>query len=115
MENASCRWYSSISFDAPYFRFSTLYCFWDFAVTTAVEGWHSTIFAPYFVIGAVHSGVSAVVTMMALMRWGWGWNDFIRPEHFDALARLLTVVATAWLGSHSLNFCLPFTVLMHQK
>ena len=71
---------------------------WDFAVTIGVEGWHSTIFAPYFVIGAVHSGVSAVVTMMALMRWGWKWNDFIRPEHFDALARLLTVVATAWLG-----------------
>ena len=37
---------------------------WDFAVTPAVEGLHSTIFAPYFVIGAVHSGVSAVVTMM---------------------------------------------------
>lgn len=71
---------------------------WDFAVTPAVEGWHSTIFAPYFVIGAVHSGVSAVVTMMALMRWLWKWDDFIRPEHFDALARLLIVVATAWLG-----------------
>ena len=71
---------------------------WDFAVASAVEGWHSTIFAPYFVIGAVHSGVSAVVTMMALMRWLWGWDDFIRPEHFDALARLLIVVATGWLG-----------------
>ena len=71
---------------------------WDFAITSAVEGWHSTIFAPYFVIGAVHSGVSAVVTMMALMRWLWKWDDFIRPEHFDALARLLIVVATAWLG-----------------
>ena len=71
---------------------------WDFAVTPAVEGWHSTIFAPYFVIGAVHSGVSAVVTMMAVMRWAWKWHDFIRPEHFDALARLLIVVATAWLG-----------------
>jgi len=71
---------------------------WDFAVTPAVEGWHSTIFAPYFVIGAVHSGVSAVVTMMALMRWLWKWDDFIRPEHFDALARLLIVVATTWLG-----------------
>ncbi|MDA1296513.1 MAG: polysulfide reductase NrfD [Chloroflexi bacterium] len=71
---------------------------WDFAITPAVEGWHSTIFAPYFVIGAVHSGVSAVVTMMALMRWLWKWDDFIRPEHFDALARLLIVVATAWLG-----------------
>ena len=71
---------------------------WDFAVTPAVEGWHSTVFAPYFVIGAVHSGVSAVITMMALMRWGWKWGDFIRPEHFDALARLLIVVATVWLG-----------------
>ena len=71
---------------------------WDFAVTTGVEGWHTTIFAPYFVIGAVHSGVSAVVTMMALMRWLWKWGDFIRPEHFDALARLLIVVATGWLG-----------------
>ncbi|MSQ08478.1 MAG: molybdopterin oxidoreductase [Dehalococcoidia bacterium] len=71
---------------------------WDFAVTPGVEGWHSTIFAPYFVIGAVHSGVSAVVTVMALMRWLWKWDDFIRPEHFDALARLLIVVATGWLG-----------------
>lgn len=71
---------------------------WDFAVVASVEGWHSTIFAPYFVIGAVHSGVSAVVTMMALMRWLWKWDDFIRPEHFDALARLLIVVATGWLG-----------------
>ncbi len=71
---------------------------WDFAIAAAVEGWHSTIFAPYFVIGAVHSGVSAVVTMMALMRWLWKWDDFIRPEHFDALARPLIVVATGWLG-----------------
>jgi Ni/Fe-hydrogenase subunit HybB-like protein len=71
---------------------------WDFAVTPAVEGWHSTVFAPYFVVGAVHSGVSAVVTMMALMRWLWGWDNYIRPEHFDALARLLIVVACAWLG-----------------
>ena len=61
---------------------------WDFA----------TIFGTYFVIWAVHSGVSAVVTMMALMRWLWKWDDFIRPEHFDALARLLIVVATGWLA-----------------
>ena len=71
---------------------------WDFAVTPGVEGWNSTIFAPYFVIGAIHSGVSAVVTMMALMRWLWKWDNFIRPEHFDALARLLIVVGTAWFG-----------------
>ena len=69
---------------------------WDFGMAGAVEGWHSTIFAPYFVIGAVHSGVSAVLVLMALMRWLFRWEDYIRPEHFDALGRLLIVVATAW-------------------
>ena len=69
---------------------------WDFAVATSVEAWHSTIFAPYFVIGAVHSGVSGVVTVMIILRWLYGWQNHIRPEHIDALARLLIVIATAW-------------------
>ena len=43
---------------------------WDFGMTMSVSSWHSTIFAPYFVIGAVHSGVSAVVTMMILTALG---------------------------------------------
>ncbi len=69
---------------------------WDFAVAVAVEGWHTTIFAPYFVIGAVHSGVSAVVTVAALMRWLYRLDAYIRPEHFDALGRLLIVIAVTW-------------------
>lgn len=69
---------------------------WDFAVSL-VPAWHATVFAPYFVIGAVHSGVSAVVTMMAILRWAFRWEDFITPDHFDALGRLLIGVATAWL------------------
>jgi molybdopterin-containing oxidoreductase family membrane subunit len=69
---------------------------WDFAINLGVEGWHATIFAPYFVIGAVHSGVSGVVTVMALLRWLFKWEDYIRPEHFDALGRLLIVIATTW-------------------
>ena len=69
---------------------------WDFAIAIATEAWHATVFAPYFVIGAVHSGVSGVVTMMALLRWLFRLEDYIRPEHFDALGRLLIVVATAW-------------------
>ncbi|MBI4220322.1 MAG: polysulfide reductase NrfD [Chloroflexi bacterium] len=81
---------------------------WDFAVTPGVEGWHSTIFAPYFVIGAVHSGVSAVVTMMALMRWLWKWDNFIRPEHFDALARLLIVVGTTWFAFTLVELLISF-------
>ena len=69
---------------------------WDFAVTIGTEGWHSTIFAPYFIIGAIHSGVSAVVTLMAIMVWVWKWDKYIRPDHFDAIGRLLIVVATTW-------------------
>ena len=69
---------------------------WDFGMAMSVKSWHSTIFAPYFVIGAVHSGVSAVAFVMILLRWMYGWQAYIRKEHIDALGRLLMVVATAW-------------------
>ena len=69
---------------------------WDFGMAVAVKSWHSTIFAPYFVVGAVHSGVSAVAFVLILLRWAYGWQDYIRHEHIDALGRLLIVVATGW-------------------
>ncbi len=69
---------------------------WDFGMTVSVKSWHSTIFAPYFVVGAVHSGVSAVAFAMIILRWIYGWQDYIRHEHIDALGRLLIVVATGW-------------------
>ena len=69
---------------------------WDFAVLIGTEGWRSTIFGPYFIIGAVHSGVSAVAMLMALSVWIYGLQNYIKPDHFDAIARLLIVVATTW-------------------
>jgi len=77
---------------------------WDFGMAIAVEAWHSTIFAPYFVIGAVHSGVSGVVTVMILLRYMFRWENYIRLEHLDALAKLLIVVATTWLFFFMLEF-----------
>ena len=71
---------------------------WDFGVSL-VPSWHVTVFAPYFVIGAVHSGVSAVVTLMIVMRKLYKLENYIWEEHIDAVARLLIVVATAWLLS----------------
>ncbi|MCH8825382.1 MAG: polysulfide reductase NrfD [Chloroflexi bacterium] len=69
---------------------------WDFAIAIGVEGWHSTIFAPYFIIGAIHSGVSAVAMIMALAMWLWKLDNYLRPDHFDAIGRLLIVVAVTW-------------------
>ena len=77
---------------------------WDFATQISVNGWHSTIFAPYFIIGAIHSGVSAVAMIMALMVWLWKWDKYLQPDHFDAIGRLLIIVATTWLFFFFLEF-----------
>jgi Ni/Fe-hydrogenase subunit HybB-like protein len=69
---------------------------WDFAVSL-VPGWHSTVFAPYFVAGAVFSGVSAVATIMAAMRYLFKLEKYITPDHFDAIGRLLIPVGGGWL------------------
>jgi len=76
----------------------------DFSMTISVKAWHSTIFAPYFVIGAVLSGVSGVVTVMIFIRWLFNWEDYIRREHIDALGRLLIVIALAWFYFFALEF-----------
>ncbi|MSQ22839.1 MAG: molybdopterin oxidoreductase [Dehalococcoidia bacterium] len=88
---------------------------WDFAVQIGVEGWHATIFAPYFVIGAVFSGVSAVVTMVILMRWMFKWEAYIRAEHVDALGRLLIAIGTAWLFFFFLEFSMALYSLEDQE
>ena len=68
---------------------------WDFGVSL-VPAWHVTVFAPYFVIGAVLSGVSAVVTLMIIMRSLFKLHNYIWDEHIDGLAWLLVVVAVGW-------------------
>ncbi len=69
---------------------------WDFAVSMVV-GWHSTIFGPYFIIGAILSGVSAVVMILAVLRATMKHMDyFIRKEHFDALGKLVLIFSLAW-------------------
>lgn len=68
---------------------------WDFAVTL-VPGWHSTIFAPYFVIGAITSGVAAVITLMIVIRKLFKLEEFLLPLHFDNMSKLLLAVCLLW-------------------
>ena len=69
---------------------------WDFAVTIQAR-WHSTIFAPYFVIGAVYSGLSALATILVIVRRSMRLHEFLRSEHFNALGKLVLVAGMAWV------------------
>jgi len=65
---------------------------WDFAMAMR-PGWSSTVFGPYFVLGALHSGMGAVAIVLVIMRATMKHMDyFIRKEHFDALGKLMMIV-----------------------
>lgn len=68
---------------------------WDFAVTV-VPGWHSTIFPPYFVIGAILSGVAAVITLMIIVRKAFHLEEYLTPLHFDNMGKILLVISLLW-------------------
>jgi Ni/Fe-hydrogenase subunit HybB-like protein len=68
---------------------------WDFAVTV-VPGWHSTIFPPYFVIGAILSGVAAVITLMAIVRRAFRLQAYLTQQHFDNMGKILLVISMLW-------------------
>jgi molybdopterin-containing oxidoreductase family membrane subunit len=68
---------------------------WDFAMSRVI-GWRSSIFGPYFVAGAIFSGVSAVVNILFLVRYNMKLHYFIREEHFDALAKLILIFSFVW-------------------
>ncbi len=61
---------------------------WDFAMAI-VPGWHATIFAPYFVAGAIYSGVAMVVTLTVPLRKAFRMERYITVDHFENLAKLL--------------------------
>ncbi|MCB0290559.1 MAG: polysulfide reductase NrfD [Calditrichaeota bacterium] len=61
---------------------------WDFAMGV-VYGWHTTIFAPYFVAGAIFSGCAMVITLMVPMRKMFRLERYIAIDDFEKLAKLL--------------------------
>jgi molybdopterin-containing oxidoreductase family membrane subunit len=60
----------------------------DFAVSI-VPGWHSTIFPPYFVAGAIFSGFAMVVTLAVPLRRWYGLEDFITERHLDNMGKVM--------------------------
>jgi Ni/Fe-hydrogenase subunit HybB-like protein len=69
---------------------------WDFAMAMR-PGWSSTVFGPYFVLGALHSGMGAVAVVLFIMRSTMKhMKYFIRKEHFDSLGKLMMIVSFSY-------------------
>ena len=61
---------------------------WDFAVSL-LPGWHSTIFPPYFVAGAIHSGLAMALTLLIPMRKFINLKELITKKHLEAIAKFI--------------------------
>jgi len=68
---------------------------WDFSMALAPM-WHSTIFGPYFVAGAIFSGIAALVVVMAALRKVLHLELYLTRRHFNNLAKLLLLMSLLW-------------------
>ncbi len=73
---------------------------WDFA-TSVIPGWHTTIFPPYFVAGAIFSGLAMVLTLVIIARKTMHLEDYITQRHIEPMCKLVIatsgIVAMAYL------------------
>lgn len=66
----------------------------DFAMSI-IPGWHTTIFPPYFVAGAIYSGFAMVLTLIIPIRKYYGLEDMITAKHLDNMAKIM--LTTGWM------------------
>jgi Ni/Fe-hydrogenase subunit HybB-like protein len=91
----------------------------DFAVAI-VPGWHTTIFPPYFVAGAIYSGFAMVLTLAIPIRAVYGLEDFITMRHLQNMAKVMLVTGLivaygylteafiAWYSADKYELFVPF-------
>jgi Ni/Fe-hydrogenase subunit HybB-like protein len=81
---------------------------WDFAMATR-PGWSSSVFGPYFVAGALYSGISAVLIAIFMLRTTMkNMKYFLRLEHFDFLGKLLLIVSFIWTYFFFNDYLIPW-------
>jgi Ni/Fe-hydrogenase subunit HybB-like protein len=68
---------------------------WVFGMQTQPM-WHSTIFGPYFVAGAIYSGIAAIILVAALLRRVYRLEHYLKPIHFNNLGLLLLTLSLLW-------------------
>ncbi|MFT4521378.1 MAG: Ni/Fe-hydrogenase subunit HybB-like protein [Bacteroidia bacterium] len=65
----------------------------DFA-TSVIPGWHTTIFPPYFVAGAIFSGFGMVLTLLVIARKVLNLTDYITSEHLEAMCKVILLTGS---------------------
>ena len=65
----------------------------DFA-TSVIPGWHTTIFPPYFVAGAIFSGFACVMTLLIIARWSLNLHNLITMKHLENMNKIILVTGS---------------------
>jgi molybdopterin-containing oxidoreductase family membrane subunit len=76
---------------------------WDFAMSIQ-PGWHTTIFPPYFVAGAILSGTAMVYNLVVPIRKMFNLEGFIRKEHLDSLLKLTLLTSSLVFYAYAIEF-----------
>jgi Ni/Fe-hydrogenase subunit HybB-like protein len=96
---------------------------WDFAVSV-IPGWHTTIFPPYFVAGAIYSGFAMVLTLAIPIREAYNMKDFITDRHLNNMAKVMLAtglivgygyMTEAFFGWYSANKYESFMILNRMR
>jgi Ni/Fe-hydrogenase subunit HybB-like protein len=75
----------------------------DFA-TAIIPGWHTTIFPPYFVAGAVFSGFAMVMTLAIIARKFYNLENIITVSHFDKMAKIMLLTGSIVGYAYAMEF-----------
>ena len=75
----------------------------DFA-TSVMPGWHTTIFPPYFVAGAVFSGFAMVMTLMIIARQVYGLKELMTMKHLEYMNKIMLVTGTLVGYAYGMEF-----------
>ncbi len=75
----------------------------DFA-TSVIPGWHTTIFPPYFVAGAIFGGFAMVLTIMLPARALFGLHDLITDDHVDKMCKIILLTGSMVGYAYAMEF-----------
>ena len=76
---------------------------WDFS-TALIPGWHEEIFPPYFVAGAVFSGLAMILTLIIPIREWFHLHDFITVDHLEKVCQLIIVASSVLTFSYATEY-----------